>query len=97
MARWSVPVSARAQVLNSPPRRLSARIEQRTASRVAQFSSLPDEALVDVRVVSAILNRSVTSVWRDVTRGVLEPPVRVGAQSSRFRVGNIRAVARGGR
>lgn len=90
-------MSANAQVLSSPPPRLSARIVQRTASRVSQFPSLPDEALVDVRVVSAILNRSVASVWRDVTRGVLEPPVRLGAQSRGFRVGNIRAVARGGR
>ena len=89
-------MSAKAQILGSAARRLSERIEKRTVQRLAQFPSLPDEALVDVRVVSAILGRSVASIYRDVERGRLEAPIKVGAQSSRFRVGNVRAVARAG-
>jgi predicted DNA-binding transcriptional regulator AlpA len=42
-------------------------------------------------VVGALLGRSTASVWRDVSHGRLAQPRRVGAGSTRWRVGDVRA------
>jgi predicted DNA-binding transcriptional regulator AlpA len=62
---------------------------------VALFSVLPDDAMLDVRSVAIILNRSVASIWRDAKSGRLASPVRIGARSTRWRVGDVRNVLRG--
>lgn len=75
---------------NNPSERV-ARRRQRDLERF----SLPDDALIDDWVVSAVRGRSRASTWRDVAQGRLAPPIRVGARSARFIVGNIRASLRG--
>jgi predicted DNA-binding transcriptional regulator AlpA len=74
----------------------SERVARRRQRDLERFHSLPDDALIDVWVVSAVRGRSPASTWRDVAQGRLAPPVRVGARSTRFVVGNIRASLRGG-
>ena len=48
-------------------------------SYVGIVFTLPDDAMLDVRVVSIILNRSVASIWRDAKSGCLANPIRIGA------------------
>jgi predicted DNA-binding transcriptional regulator AlpA len=72
-------------------------INIRTRRQVALFSVLPDDALLDVRVVAILLNRSIASIWRDAQCGRLANPIRIGARSARWRVGDVRNALRGGR
>jgi predicted DNA-binding transcriptional regulator AlpA len=69
---------------------LSLNIIRRVQRTLEQFDLLPDDALIDVRAVSAVRGRSVASTWRDVAQGRLSRPVKVGG-STRFRVGDVRA------
>jgi prophage regulatory protein len=73
------------------PEQLSDSIRRRIARALETFPYLPDAALIDVRVVCALLGRSRASAWRDVGRGGLAGPVKMG-QSTRWRVGDVRAV-----
>jgi len=70
-------------------------INLRTLRAVKLFAHLPDDALLDIHVVSIILNRSFASVWRDTKTGRLASPVRIGARSTRWRVGDVRNALRG--
>lgn len=55
------------------------------------FSSLPDETFVDVRIVAAIFGCSVATIWRHITAGRIPRPVKVlGGRSSRWHVGSLR-------
>lgn len=63
---------------------------KKLAAQLALFSSLPDCALVALPVVCAIRGRSAASIWRDVNSGRCPLPVRVGARSTRWRVGDLR-------
>lgn len=63
---------------------------EKLANQVALFSSLPDCARVSVDVVSAITGRSPASIWRDVAKGRLAKPVKVGLRSTRWSVGDLR-------
>jgi predicted DNA-binding transcriptional regulator AlpA len=62
---------------------------------VAAFDNLPDAALIDLPTVSALASRSRASVYRDVAAGRLSRPVRVGLQSVRWRVADVRAYLKG--
>jgi predicted DNA-binding transcriptional regulator AlpA len=75
---------------------LSDNIKRRVQRTLERFNSLPDDALVEIRVVSALIDRSPASIYRDVAKERLPPPVRVGAHSSRWHVGAIRAVMKEG-
>lgn len=55
------------------------------------FDSLPDVALVPQRVVELLFDCSNATLWRRVGSGTLPRPVRVGARSTRWRVGALRA------
>lgn len=68
----------------------SENIARRVQRALEQFPSLPDDALIDIRVVCALRGRSPASTWRDVAQGRLPRPVKVG-HSTRFRVGGVRA------
>jgi len=74
--------------------RLGEKAEQRLRRDLTRFSCLPDDALVDVRVLAAIQGCSVATVWRDVSRGRLPRPQRSGARS-RWTAGVARASLRG--
>jgi predicted DNA-binding transcriptional regulator AlpA len=71
------------------------KIRRRVLRDLELFPSLPDEALIEIRVVSALLGRSCASIWRDAAHGRLGPPVHIGARSTRWRVGGVRAALRG--
>lgn len=58
---------------------------------LANFDSLPDSALVDVKVTAAVLGRSPSSVWRDARLGKLPAPIKAGPACTRWKVGAIRA------
>lgn len=65
-----------------PPRTIPAAL--------ANFDNLPDSAFVDVRVTSAVVSRSPTSIWRDSARGNFPRPVKLGPACTRWNVGDIR-------
>jgi len=75
--------------------RVVDKTELRLQQALARFSSQPNDGLVDVRVVAALLGRSTASVWRDAANGRLSKPIKVGG-STRWRVGDVRAALRGG-
>jgi predicted DNA-binding transcriptional regulator AlpA len=72
----------------------SDHINRRVDRALETFPSLPDAALIDIWVVSALLARSKASIWRDVGRGRLASPVKMG-HSTRWRVGDVRAALDG--
>jgi predicted DNA-binding transcriptional regulator AlpA len=73
----------------------SEKIARRVDRALEHFPSLPDDALIEIRVISALLGRSTASIWRDVAHGRLAQPVRIGAHSTRWRVGDVRTVMQG--
>ena len=64
--------------------------------RVQAFSLLPDVALLSANEITALSGRSRTSLWRDVRRGILPPPVRIGLNAVRWCVGDVRQYLTGG-
>lgn len=69
---------------------------RRQFDHVGAFDTLPDAALIDLPTVTALASRSKASVYRDVAAGRLSKPVRVGLQSVRWRVADVRAYLKGG-
>jgi hypothetical protein len=55
-----------------------------------EFESLPDTAGVPVGVPAIILGVSVGTVWRWVRDGRLDPPDKIGPNTTRFNVGKLR-------
>jgi predicted DNA-binding transcriptional regulator AlpA len=72
----------------------SEKIARRVDRALEHFPYLPDDALIEIRVISALLGRSTASIWRDVAHGRLAQPVRIG-RSTRWRVGAARAAMKG--
>ncbi len=72
----------------------SDHIKRRVDRALETFPFLPDEARVEIRVLCALFGRSRPSIWRDVARGSLARPVKVGG-STRWRVGDVRAALAG--
>lgn len=62
------------------------------ASRLALAD---DDALLSVRELSEFLNRSKSSIYRDILAGRIESPVKIG-KSSRWRVGYARSLSKTG-
>ena len=62
---------------------------------IQTFKSLPDEALVDLKMVSLLASRSRSSIYRDIQLGYFVKPIRLGKSSSRWRVGDVRAYLNG--
>ena len=69
---------------------------QSIRKRLRQFNELPCEALLSAKDVVFLSGRSRTSLWRDVQRGRLSKPVRIGPSSVRWRVADIRDFLTGG-
>jgi predicted DNA-binding transcriptional regulator AlpA len=78
---------------NKPAEEASVQIATRLRHDLELFPSLPDEALIGRRVVSAVLGRSSATIYRDVAQGRLARPVHIGG-SSRWHVGSVRAALR---
>jgi predicted DNA-binding transcriptional regulator AlpA len=86
-------------MIRSSKKSHAARESEQVTLRVRRvlevFQILPDEALVERRVVSAVLGRSSASTWRDAAQGRLAQPVHIG-RSARWRVGDVRLAMKGG-
>lgn len=65
-------------------------ITETTLTRIAVFDQLPEHALLNVHEVSALAGRSKPSIWRDAKDGHLAKPIKIGAKSARWRVGDVR-------
>ena len=70
--------------------------DERLAKRLEQFDVLPETAFVDNKLVCAVLDRSPSSIQRDVKAGRLAAPVKIGPNAVRWRVGDVRRFLEGG-
>ena len=61
-----------------------------TRLRLTDFDQLPNAALLSASDLVTLSGRSRTSVWRDVNEGRLCKPVKLGPNSVRWRVGDVR-------
>jgi predicted DNA-binding transcriptional regulator AlpA len=75
--------------LSTLTRQLS-KADKRLAKKLEQFDVLPENAFVDNKVVCAVCDRSPSSIQRDVRAGRLAPPVKIGPNAVRWRVGAVR-------
>ena len=57
---------------------------------IVDLDSLPDGALISVRQLQALAQRSRVSMWRDVRDGRLPAPVKLGPNSIRWTVADAR-------
>jgi len=67
-----------------------SKADQRLSRKLQQFDDLPDGALVDAKVVCAMRDRSPSSLLRDVKAGRFPPPIKIGPNAVRWRVGDVR-------
>ena len=72
-----------------------SKAEKRLAKKLKQFDVLPETAFVDLKVVCAVRGRSPSSTQRDVKAGRLAPPIRIGPNAMRYRVGDVRKSLKG--
>jgi predicted DNA-binding transcriptional regulator AlpA len=63
--------------------------------RISLFDKLPDNALADVFEIHVLSGRSIPSLWRDVQEGRLASPIKLGPNSTRWRVGDVRLFLEG--
>jgi predicted DNA-binding transcriptional regulator AlpA len=70
--------------------------DKHLAERIALFKYQPDEAWVDLKVVCVVRDRSPSSTFRDVKAGRLAPPIKIGPNAVRWRVGDVRQSLKGG-
>ena len=59
---------------------------------LAQFDNLPDSAHVRLPTVAAWRGISAASVWRHVKAGLLPKPVKLGPNTTAWKVGDLRRV-----
>ena len=64
--------------------------------RVQHFDTLPDSALMNVGEVSLLSGKSIATLWRDVQAERIAHPIKVGPNSTRWRVGDVRRFLEGG-
>jgi|GEM_PF-504442 len=57
---------------------------------VSAFDTLPDEALVNLKVIIVLSCRSKSSIYRDIAANRLTRPIHIGSKSARWRVGDVR-------
>ena len=63
---------------------------------LANFDSLPDSAHVRLPIVAALRGSSPATVWRHVKAGLLPAPVKLGPNTTAWRVGDLRRLADAG-
>ena len=83
-------------VPKNTPTLKSVKSEERLAKRLGQFDALPETAFVDNKLVCAVCDRSPSSIQRDVKAGRLAAPVKIGPNSVRWHVGDVRRYLMGG-
>ena len=68
---------------------------QRLIKKIELFDVLPETAFVDNKLVYVVCDRSPSSIQRDVKAGRLAPPIKIGPNAVRFRVGDVRSFLTG--
>lgn len=63
---------------------------ERISQALSRFDSMPGSALVRLPVVKELFGVSGPTIYRMIKAGKLEPPERIGAKSSGFRVSSLR-------
>ena len=58
--------------------------------RIAAFDDMPNSALLDVQELVALGIGSRATIWRDVQSRRLAAPIKIGANRTRWRVGDVR-------
>lgn len=66
------------------------RLQERLQRQLALVGSMPDEAAIDIQILSILLSRSIASIWRDVKAGRIPAPFKAGPRSTRWRLGDVR-------
>ena len=72
-------------------------IKPTVVERITVFDVLPDSALTEISEITALACRSRASIWRDVQEGRLASPIKLGPNSTRWRVGDVRRFLEGGK
>lgn len=67
------------------------RLQERLQRQLALVGSMPDEAAIDIQILSILLSRSIASIWRDVKAGRIAPPFKAGPRSTRWKLGDVRS------
>ena len=65
-------------------------------NRLGDFARLPSNALISAKELTLLAGRSRTSLWRDVLRGSLAEPVKIGNHTVKWRVADVRQFLNGG-
>ncbi|MBT8002175.1 MAG: transcriptional regulator [Rhodospirillales bacterium] len=65
-------------------------------TRIKQFDALPSSALMNVREISLLSGKSTATLWRDVKNKRLAAPIKLGPNSTRWRVSDVRRFLEGG-
>jgi predicted DNA-binding transcriptional regulator AlpA len=63
---------------------------QSVKKRLRQFNEFPCDALLSAKDQVFLSGRSRSSLWRDVQRGGLAKPVRIGPSTVRWRIADVR-------
>lgn len=66
------------------------RLQERLQRQLALVGSMPDEAAIDIQILSILLSRSIASIWRDVKAGRIPAPFKAGPRSTRWKLGDVR-------
>ncbi len=64
--------------------------------RLGNFAQLPGNALISAKELTLLSGRSRTSLWRDIMRGSLADPVKIGPHTVKWRVADVRQFLNGG-
>lgn len=95
--RTKIPaVAVSSELLKSGHSTIARKAASATAfpSALTDFNKLPDDAYIGVRVVAALFDAGVSTIWVRTKRNELPKPKKFGP-STRWRVGDIRAVLAG--
>ena len=68
----------------------------KNGNRLSDFARLPSNALISAKELTLLSGRSRTSLWRDVLRGSLAEPVKIGNHTVKWRVADVRQFLNGG-
>ena len=66
------------------------KLADKAMETVRQFDDLPDSMLVNIYVIRILADRSLASLWRDIEAGRLAKPIKVGGNTARWRVEDVR-------
>lgn len=54
------------------------------------IQTLPDDALVDIKVTSDMVGLKSTAIYDKIKKGIFPVPERLGTRCTRFRLGKLR-------